>query len=90
VARHGRALAARVVSRRLALAARRRPFVDANLHATPHEDIGAALLELGVALDARPCAAHVKLARRAARAEPPPEFAFASLSGFTKFKAPLD
>jgi 2'-5' RNA ligase len=67
-----------------------RPVVVANLHATPHEDIGAALLELGVALDARPCAAHVTLARRAARAEPPPEFAFASLSGFTKFKAPLD
>ncbi len=38
-----------------------------------HEDIGTALLELGVALEARPFAPHVTLARKAARAEPPAE-----------------
>jgi RNA 2',3'-cyclic 3'-phosphodiesterase len=41
--------------------------------ATLHEDIGSALSDLGIALDARPYAAHVTLARKAAHAEPPPE-----------------
>ena len=38
-----------------------------------HKETGTALSNLGIALDARPYAAHVTLARKAARAEPPPE-----------------
>ena len=47
--------------------------VDAGpeLHAL-HERLGAVLSDAGVSLDARPFSPHVTLARKAAKAEPPP------------------
>ena len=48
-----------------------------------HERLGAVLTSAGIALDPRPFAAHVTLARKAARAEPPakrPTFAWRATS----------
>ena len=48
--------------------------IDGNAElAELHQRLGAVLIEAGIALDSRPFAPHVTLARKAAKAEPPAE-----------------